>query len=326
MKVSQALLALTAITQYANAAAVPISEDASLESRSQENQHSNTEDLWKRKGGGGGGGRGGGSSSGGSSSGGSSSSGGRGGGSSSGGSSSSGGGSSSSGGGSSSSGGSSSGGKGGSSSSPGGSTGGTGSTGGGSTGGRGGGSTGGGSTGGGSTGGGGSNFGGGQYYGGGARQSYSPGGRSPSGIVPGLLIGSAIGLGAGAFLYGAYSYPYHDKFEYFNATTNRKETKPVECLCDKYSDCGCDDNGDKKYLNDIIGNGTYEGLNKSVVNIGEINGKQTIIINGTIPNDTSSDSSSSDNNANAGIDMHSLLHTAGWWPVVATGFAIAYAV
>ncbi|KAK8071994.1 hypothetical protein PG996_005342 [Apiospora saccharicola] len=155
-----------------------------------------------------------------------------------------------------------------------------------------------------------SNFGGGQYYGGGARQSYSPGGRSPSGIVPGLLIGSAIGLGAGAFLYGAY----------------RKETKPVECLCDKYSDCGCDDNGDKKYLNDIIGNGTYEGLNKSVVNIGEINGKQTIIINGTIPNDTSSDSSSSDNNANAGIDMHSLLHTAGWWPVVATGFAIAYAV
>ena len=59
MKFSQTFVALTAITQYANAAAVPISEDVSLESRSQENQHSertNTEDLWKRKGGGGGGG------------------------------------------------------------------------------------------------------------------------------------------------------------------------------------------------------------------------------------------------------------------------------
>lgn len=167
-----------------------------------------------------------------------------------------------------------------------------------------------------------SNFGGGQYYGGGARNSYGPGSRSPSGIVPGLLIGSAIGLGAGAFLYGAYSYPYHHPYTYHNATTDKNETKPVECLCDKYSDCGCDDNGDKKYLDDIIGNGTYDGLNKSVVNVGEINGKQTIIINGTIPNDTSSD----DGSSNAGIDMHSLLHTAGWWPVVATGFAIAYAV
>lgn len=171
-----------------------------------------------------------------------------------------------------------------------------------------------------------SNFGGGQYYGGGARQSYGPGSRSPSGIVPGLLVGGALGLAAGAFIYGAYSYPYHHPYTFHNATTDKNETKPVECLCDRYSDCGCDDNGDQKYFDDIIGNGTYDSLNKSVVNVGDINGKQTIIINGTIPNDTSSDSSSGDGSSNAGIDMQSLLHTAGWWPVVATGFAIAYAV
>lgn len=59
MKFSQTFVALTAITHYANAAAVPISEDVALESRSQEQEHSeraDTEDLWKRKGGGGGGG------------------------------------------------------------------------------------------------------------------------------------------------------------------------------------------------------------------------------------------------------------------------------
>ena len=146
------------------------------------------------------------------------------------------------------------------------------------------------------------------------------------------MVGGALGFGAGAFLYGAYSYPYHHPYTYHNTTTDKNETKPVQCLCDRYSDCGCDDNGDQKYFDDIIGNGTYAGLNKSVVDVGDINGTQTIIINGTIPNDTSSDSSSgssggsSGGDSSAGMDMNALLHTAGWWPVVMTGFAIAYAV
>ncbi|KAI0392346.1 hypothetical protein F5Y17DRAFT_362712 [Xylariaceae sp. FL0594] len=201
--------------------------------------------------------------------------------------------------------------------------GGGGSSGGGSGGGRGG---GGGGGGGGGRGGGGiigqrPTFGGGRFYGGGASQPYRAGGRSPSGIAPALLTGAALGgvafLGVAA-LSSAWSYPYHYPYYYHNATTDMNETKPVTCLCDPNSPCGCDDNGNQTFFNEIIGNGTYQGLNQSVVTVAknETTGEDTIFLNGILPNGTEVDSAS-------GRSLVDLAQAAGWWPAATMLFALA---
>jgi hypothetical protein len=65
------------------------------------------------------------------------------------------------------------------------------------------------------------------------------------------------------------------------------ETKPVTCLCDATLVCGCDEPEDiNAYLAQLIGTGDYASLNKSLVNVANINGTSTIIINGSLPNGT----------------------------------------
>lgn len=68
--------------------------------------------------------------------------------------------------------------------------------------------------------------------------------------------------------------------------TGQNETKPITCLCAQYLVCGCDDNGDVSFLNALIGDGDYNKLNKTLINVADINGTSTIIINGTLPNGT----------------------------------------
>ncbi|TAQ90158.1 hypothetical protein B7494_g1543 [Chlorociboria aeruginascens] len=264
--------------------------------------------LWKRKGGGGGGGKGGGSSSSGSSSSGSSSSAGKGGSS-----------SSSAGKGGSSS---SSAGKGGSSSS---------SAGKGSPSANTGGST---KTGSGVT----PAFGGGRYYGGGATAPYAAGVHSPLGIVPVYLGVAALSVLPGLWLYGAYSYPYNHPYTFYNASATRNstntavaeraepalilrdgtganQTKPVTCLCAAYAECGCDDNGNTTFLDSLIGDGNYAALNKSLVTVADVNGTSTILLNGTLPNGTTS--SGGTENANVGEGMRQLMEQSGYWVMIA---------
>ncbi|KAI1815219.1 hypothetical protein GGS20DRAFT_354806 [Poronia punctata] len=201
----------------------------------------------------------------------------------------------------------------------GGSGGGRGGGGGGSGGGRGGSGNGGGGGGGGGRGG--PTYGGGQYYGGGATAPYRAGQRSGSGIAPRLLAGAALGgigfLGL-AFLAGAYSYPYHHPYTYYNSTTEKNETKPVECLCDPNSPCGCDDNGDQTFFREVIGNGSYEGLNHTLVTVAknETTGNDTIYLNGVLPNGTSVD--------NGAAGSMTALVQAGWWPAATMGLVFAF--
>lgn len=168
-------------------------------------------------------------------------------------------------------------------------------------------------------------YGGGAFYGGGAKQPYKSGGPSPSGIVPFVVGGAALGtigfVGA-SWAYGAYAYPYHNPYWYHNATTNKNETKPVSCLCDTYEVCGCDDNGNQTYFNSIIGDGSYNGLNKSIVTVAEndTTHEKTIYIRGTLPNGTTAAGGTED--PNAGIGMRELARAMGWWPVVTTATAI----
>ncbi|KAL2180199.1 uncharacterized protein P884DRAFT_75251 [Thermothelomyces heterothallicus CBS 202.75] len=160
-------------------------------------------------------------------------------------------------------------------------------------------------------------YGGGRFYGGGAATPYRAGSRSPSGIVPVFFAASALAFWPGLWLYGAHIYRFDDEYEFFNVTSQRTESKPVECACASNADCGCDENRDKDYLDDLIGNGSYAALNKTLVNVADVNGTSTILVNGTLPDGTAAAAGNA-----AGGGLRALLHHAGWWPVVATVCAI----
>jgi len=280
----------------------PISNEISLRDAEQRDTSDALEDvkeLFKRKGGGGGGGKGGGGGS---------------------------------------SGGSGKGGSGGS-----GSSGGTGSTGRGSPGSNVGGAT---KTGSGPQ----PNYGGGRYYGGGATSPYASGARSPLGIAPIFLGVGLLSLYPGLWLYGAYNYPYNHPYTFYNRTATNSsdsatqtrdideevmmmirqaaegfnQTKPVTCLCAAYAECGCDDNGNTTFLDNLIGDGTYSNLNLSIVNVADINGTSTIILNGTLPNGTSISGGTDD--AITGDAVKMLANAAGYWVMVALVGATVYLV
>jgi len=259
---------------------------------------SEASDLWKRKGGGGGGGKGGGGSSGGSSSGSSSgSSGGKGGGS---------------------SGSGASGGRGSAASNTGGST----------------------RQGSGAQ----PSYGGGKYYGGGAASPYNSGGRSPRGISPYYLGAGALVIFPGIWLYGAYAYPYHNPYSFHNRSGHRNrtltrreveirqdddtaganETKTVQCLCAAHVECGCDDPEDTTFLDSLIGDGDYNKLNKSLVNVYDFeNGTSIIAINGTLDNGTTIPGGDEDANGTGSGAMRMMVESSGYWVMVAiVGFTV----
>ncbi|KAH8431192.1 uncharacterized protein LDX57_008851 [Aspergillus melleus] len=155
-------------------------------------------------------------------------------------------------------------------------------------------------------------YGGGSYYAGGARTPYAAGGRSPLGLTPFLLPVAALAFFPGLWLYGAYAYPYHHHYNYTDQKTDRDESLPVVCLCEKHSECGCDDNSNNTYYEDLF-NGT-QPVNSSAVRVAEVNGTKTIYINGTLPNGTTVDDPSADEAASAATKM---LESSGYWMVAA---------
>ncbi len=184
------------------------------------------------------------------------------------------------------------------------------------------------------------NYGGGRYYGGGATTPYTAGARSPLGIAAVPLAFTALAFYPGIWLYGAYAYPYTHPYTFYNRTapanstnttttatrdlhfdievrqendTGANETKPVTCLCAMYAECGCDDNGNTTFLNSLIGDGTYSNLNLSLVNVADINGTSTIILNGTLPNGTTAPGGTE----NASGAARTVLEASGYWVMVA---------
>ena len=142
-------------------------------------------------------------------------------------------------------------------------------------------------------------YGGGKYYGGGATSPYRAGGRSPgAGIVPFALVGGIAGAALifpGVWAYGAYNYPYSHPYSFHNRTNTSEpaghnETLPVTCLCQMYSACGCDDNANSTYLDVLLGDGSPKAENGSLVHVGVVNGTKTVVLNGTLPNGTDTDS------------------------------------
>lgn len=155
-------------------------------------------------------------------------------------------------------------------------------------------------------------YGGGKYYGGGASVPYKAGDRSPKGIAPVALV-AGIGVGATFWIAGSYMYHYNHPYSYYNRTANQNQTKPVTCGCEPDMVCGCDENDDPQYLNDVVGDGT--NLNATLVSVATVDGVQRLIINGTLPKGTTA--SGGDESPNAGAGVNTLLRNAGFWPVVA---------
>ncbi|PNP44654.1 hypothetical protein TGAMA5MH_03461 [Trichoderma gamsii] len=159
-------------------------------------------------------------------------------------------------------------------------------------------------------------YGGGQFYGGGARTPYTAGSRSPvGGILPFALLGGAAALAfwPGVWLYGAYLYPYHQPYHFHNESSNRNETLNVLCGCGTYDVCSCDDNNSTDYFVSLVGNGSYDALNKSVVNVAKVNGTNSLLINGSLPNGTTAD----DPNASSATSIRTMAQMIGFWPAVA---------
>ncbi|KAF9882839.1 hypothetical protein FE257_004970 [Aspergillus nanangensis] len=153
-------------------------------------------------------------------------------------------------------------------------------------------------------------YGGGYYYGGGATAPYAAGSRSRLGVFPFLLPVAALAFFPGIWLYGAYAYPYSHHYNYVNETNHQNESLPVVCLCEKYSECGCDDNNNSTYYESLF-NGT-QPANSSIVKIAEVNGTETIYINGTLPNGTTV----ADPSASSASTM-SAVEFSGYWMMVA---------
>ncbi len=150
-------------------------------------------------------------------------------------------------------------------------------------------------------------YSGGRSYAGGASTSYASGARTPGGISPSLIRPAALGFFPGIWLYGAYAYPYGNHYNYHNDTTNRNESLPVECLCQQYQPCGCDDTGDNSTIAEVLKNG-------STAQIANVNGTRTIVINGSLPNgtDTGNGDVGSSGSANRGTRQR-LLEGSGYW-------------
>lgn len=146
-------------------------------------------------------------------------------------------------------------------------------------------------------------------YAGGASVPYTAGARSRGGVAPYLLGGAALGVFPGLWLYGAYAYPYGHPFTYHNDSSNRNETRNVTCLCQQYSECGCDNNTDTTYLNSVANNDTVSRV-----------ANDTLYINGTLPNGTTADGgseSASGSTSAAGSLKQQMLETSGWWIILA---------
>lgn len=168
-------------------------------------------------------------------------------------------------------------------------------------------------------------FAGGRYYPGGSSKPYKSGGPSPGRIAPFALGGAALAFWPGLWLYGAYMYPYSHPYHYHNDTSDEDEERDVLCGCSRYEYCACDDNNSTQYFDELIGNGSYDALNKSIVNVAEVNGTMTILINGTLPNDTAlPDEDASENGAlsRRGLRFEpELVDRVGGWAIA--GFIMA---
>ncbi|KAL2891481.1 hypothetical protein HOO65_010839 [Ceratocystis lukuohia] len=172
-------------------------------------------------------------------------------------------------------------------------------------------------------------FGGGSYYAGGATTPYRSGSRSAAGLTGAFFAIGLLSFWPALWLTNAYLYHYPSSYRYqfHNQSSNANESLPVICACAENSLCGCDENNSTAYFNSLIGNGSYSGLNTSVVSVAQVNGTKTLLVNGTLSNDTTSPTEDSDGGDDSSMAiLNSPVSLLGYWPVAVAAFAAIYVV
>ena len=168
-------------------------------------------------------------------------------------------------------------------------------------------------------------FGGGRYYGGGATTPYKAGGRSPAGLVPYAIAFGALGIFPGLWLASAYAYNFNHPYRFRNSSNaNSTESLPVVCLCEEYRACGCDDDGNTTYIDELVGNGSASDQDPTLVHVGNVNGTKKVVINGTLPNGTDGSSDSSTSTTTSGAMPLYFLELSGYWVTSAIVMAAVF--
>ncbi|KAK9316802.1 hypothetical protein V1522DRAFT_22633 [Lipomyces starkeyi] len=148
---------------------------------------------------------------------------------------------------------------------------------------------------------------GGKYYPGGATVPYTAGARTASGLSPVFIAPLAVGsLWPGLWLGGAYGYYYPHPIVYHNAT------RDVTCLCTEYEECGCDENTDSLYIDNLPSN-----ITKTTT----VNGTDYLLINGTLENATTASGGSDGYNSSARVLRAPSAGLTGWAVLVSLFFA-----
>ena len=125
----------------------------------------------------------------------------------------------------------------------------------------------------------------------------------------------------GFWPYGGYYYPYAYSHHYHNKTSKKDEVKDIICVCAKYSVCACDDIDEEEFYDELIDDGDWDKLNKSMVDVAKVNGTTKIVINGTLPNGTTVPTDDEDLYEMYLNGAMSIAKAMGLWPAVAAVMA-----
>jgi hypothetical protein len=75
-------------------------------------------------------------------------------------------------------------------------------------------------------------------------------------------------------------------------------------------------------LDGVIGDGSYAALNQTVVQVADVNGTSTILINGTLPNGTTDAGSDGSTASGAASLLGDSRYALGWFTLIATFFIL----
>jgi hypothetical protein len=151
---------------------------------------------------------------------------------------------------------------------------------------------------------------------------YTSGNRSPTrGITPHSIPASDV---PGFWPYGwLWAYPFN--YPYYCYHNGHNTTANVTCLCQHYSECGCDPNNNETFIQVVVNNGTNAPVNTSMSQfVTWPNGTRMVYINGTLPNGTTASGGTDPSNADeiSGAAKLMLIPLSLSWVMAATVAAI----
>jgi hypothetical protein len=114
-------------------------------------------------------------------------------------------------------------------------------------------------------------------------------------------------------------------YEYYNITTDEDEKRSILCACQEDQVCSCEPNDD--VMKELVGNGSYAALNKTIINVGSENGTDYFLINGTLPQGTTlrdPDAEEQTDDDDAAGSMRNLLEALGFWPATAAVACVVF--